>query len=104
PTIQDLAVRRKGGTWATLASNVKPEFRVVSGRRRISEQQLGPLRPWGEAIKPDGAARGKGDTSLFAMTPEVLERGKWDPFWDDPLFVPGIEAGKPPKNPGLPRK
>jgi hypothetical protein len=104
PTIQDLAVRRKGGTWATLAGNVKPEFRVVSGRRRISEQQLGPLRTWGEAIKPDRAAREKWDTSFFAMTPEVLERGKWDPFWDDPLFVPGVEAGKPPKNPGLPRK
>ena len=104
PTIQDLAVRRKGGAWATLATNVTPEFRVVSGRRRISEQQLGPLRTWGEAITPERAAREKWDTSFFKMTPEVLERGKWDPFWDDPLYVPGVEAGRPPRNPGLPRK
>ena len=104
PKIQELAIRRNGGTWATLAANVTPEFRVVSGRRRISEQQLGPLRSWGEAITPERAAREKWDTSFFKMTPEVLERGKWDPFWDDPLFVPGVEAGKPPKNPGLPRR
>src|SRR5580704_12665222 len=26
PTIQELAVRRKGGQWVTLASNVTPEF------------------------------------------------------------------------------
>ena len=104
PTIQELAVRRKGGAWATLAGNVTPEFRVVSGRRRISEQQLGPLRSWGETITPERAAREKWDTSFFKMTPEFLEKGQWDPFWDDPLFVPGVEAGKPPKNPGLPRK
>ena len=61
PTIQDLAVRRKGGTWATLAGNVTPEFRVVSGRRRISEQQLGPFASWGEAITPSGR-RGKSGT------------------------------------------
>ena len=94
PTIQDLAVRRKGGAWATLAANVRPEFRVVSGRRRISEQQLGPLRSWGQAITPERAAREKWDTSFFKMTPEMLEKGKWDPFWDDPLFVPGVAAGR----------
>ena len=31
PTIKDLAIRRKGGTWATVASNLTPEYRVVSG-------------------------------------------------------------------------
>ena len=77
PTIQELAVRRKGGAWATLAGNVTPEFRVVSGRRRISEQQLGPLRSWGETITPERAAREKWDTSFFKMTPEFLEKGQW---------------------------
>src|SRR5215470_12938295 len=33
PTIKDLAVRAKGGQWTTLASNVTPEYRVVSGLR-----------------------------------------------------------------------
>ena len=93
PTIRDLAVRRKGGTWATLASNVTPEFRVVSGLRRISEQQLGPLRTWGEAMKPDRAEREKWDTSFFAITPEVLERGKWDPFLGRPAVHPGRRGG-----------
>src|SRR5262245_56416672 len=36
PTIRELAVRRKGAQWATLATNVTPEFRVVSGFRRMS--------------------------------------------------------------------
>src|SRR5262245_19261924 len=41
PTIQELAVRRKGGTWAPLATNVTPEFRVVVGRRRMEGGNLG---------------------------------------------------------------
>ena len=36
PTIQELAVRRKGGMWVTLAANATPDFRVVSGLRRIT--------------------------------------------------------------------
>src|SRR6185503_15965201 len=31
PTIKDLSVRRKGGAWASVASNATPEFTVVSG-------------------------------------------------------------------------
>ena len=38
PTIKDLAVRRKGGAWATVASNLTPEYRVVSGWRRIDQE------------------------------------------------------------------
>ena len=44
PTIKDLSVRRKGGTWASVASNATPEFRVVSGFRRATDQQIKPLR------------------------------------------------------------
>src|SRR6185295_10486433 len=43
PVIRELAVRRKGGTWAALAANAAPEFRVVAGLRRMSNQQLQPL-------------------------------------------------------------
>src|SRR4051812_40147096 len=42
PTIRELAIRRSGGAWATLASNVTPEFRIVSGMRRMSNQQMQP--------------------------------------------------------------
>src|SRR5579859_2959899 len=43
PTIQELAIKRQGGTWTTLLSHAAPDFRVVSGLRRITNQQLDPL-------------------------------------------------------------
>ncbi len=95
PTIRDLAVRKKAAPqWNTLASNVTPEFRVVSGFRRMSNQQMQPLRGLNVAI-----------------TPEIIERYKWDPFWDAPLSVGDAgRGGNPPpadgiaNQPGLPRK
>src|SRR6187401_2115777 len=44
PTIQDLSVRKRGGAWASLAAIVTPEFRVVSGIRRMDNQSLEGLR------------------------------------------------------------
>src|SRR3989449_10411472 len=73
PTIQDLAVRRKGGTWGTLASHVTPEFRVVSGRRRMDTEAQEGLR----------------ENGITEITPEVFEKYQWDPFWDAPLNIPG---------------
>ena len=96
PTIRDLAVRNKGAQWATLASNVTPEYQVVSGVRRATDQQLKPLHDLGVAI-----------------TPEVLDRIRWEAFWDSPLNVPGDSVAHggatPPvagiaNQPGLPRK
>ena len=87
PAIRDLAVRLKGGSWAILGENLMPEYRVTSGLRRMSEQQAAPLRALGVEI-----------------TPEILEKNKWYAFWDAPLEVPGIRAGKTPPNIGLPRK
>src|SRR2546426_5183966 len=87
PTIQDLAVRRRGGTWGTLASNVTPEFRVVSGRRRMDGE----------------AAEGLRENGITEITPEVFEKYQWDPFWDAPLFVPGGTATDT-RTLGLPRK
>ena len=98
PTIKDLAVRRKGGTWATVASNLTPEYRVVSGWRRMDQ----------EAYPELVAEFGKVDQAM-------LDKYKWDAFWDAPLSVPGGEvahggatpplAGIPGTNqPGLPRK
>src|SRR3974390_3322866 len=47
PVIQDIALRHKGATWATLATNLEPEFHVVSGLRRMTDQQLLPLKGLG---------------------------------------------------------
>lgn len=94
PTIRELAVRRKGAAWSTLAAGVVPEFRVVSGLRRMSNQQMVPLRELGVSI-----------------TPEVIEKHKWDAFWDAPLdpgATPTRSTNPPPREgiagqPGLPR-
>ena len=87
PTIRELAIRRPGGQWATVISNATPEFGVVTGMRRVTNQQLQPLKQLGVPI-----------------TPELIEEIKWDAFWDAPLHVPGNEPGRAQNNPGLPRK
>src|SRR5690348_13649269 len=42
PTIEELALRKGQGTWTPLLAKVTPEFTVVTGLRRISNQQLAP--------------------------------------------------------------
>ena len=83
PVITELAARKTGGQWETLAHDLTPEFRVVSGVRRFSEQQMAPLRALG-----------------IALTPEVIDREKRNAFWDAPLMIPGA----PKTNLDLPRK
>src|SRR5258705_5656989 len=87
PTIAELAARKKGAAWGTLASNVTPEFRVVSGRRRMDRE----------------AEEGLEENGVKEITPDVFEAYQWDPFWDAPLNVPG---GMPDdrRTVGLPRK
>jgi hypothetical protein len=72
-----------------------PEFRVMAGLRRVTEQQLQPLRQ----LK-------------VPVTPEIVEKYKWDAFWDAPLNTDKVEntrdnAIPPPGGvagqPGLPR-
>jgi len=99
PTIRELAVRKKGGQWSTVATNLTPEFRIVSGMRRATQQQTQPLEKLG-----------------IALTNDVIEKIKWDAFWDAPLYIEGsgelppthqgaIPAMKGVANqPGLPRK
>jgi hypothetical protein len=83
PVIAELAVQKQAGEWAVLAHDLTPEFEVICGRRRISEQQLEPLRHLG-----------------LALTPALLEQEKWKAFWDAPLDIPGAQG----TNPDLPRK
>jgi hypothetical protein len=95
PTIRELAIRRKGSAWTALAANAQPEFRVVSGFRRMSNQQIQPL-----------------DGLKVPITAAIIDEHKWDAFWDAPLDLNAQPArgGNPPpaagiaNQPGLPRK
>jgi hypothetical protein len=87
PTIQELAVRRRGGAWASLAANVTPEFRVVSGIRRMDNQSL-------EGLRKNG---------ITTITKDIFDKWGWDTFWDAPLHVPGDEGDLKRRTPGVPR-
>ena len=50
PVVRELAVRPYGGEWGTLGRNLRPDFHVTSGVRRVSYQQLNPLREPGVEI------------------------------------------------------
>lgn len=76
PVIRELAARKKGGQWRIIAAGVSPEFRIVSGMRRISNQQLEPL-----------------DLLGVKITPQIIDEQKWEAFWDAPLDIPGLAAG-----------
>ena len=85
PTFDEIAVHDTSGVWTTVARDVTLEFRVVTGVRRMTEQQLRPLRALGVEI-----------------TPELIAEKQWDAFWDAPLDVPGMD-GRGRTNVGMPR-
>src|ERR1700687_5327436 len=64
PVIHELTIRSGHGAWRIIASDLMPLFDVPTGRRRMSEQQLKPLR----------------DLKL-RLTPELLDHEKWNVFW-----------------------
>src|SRR5262245_32668036 len=68
PIVQELAARRNGGAWIILGQNLAAEFEITSGIRRLSQQQIAPLNELG-----------------IKLTPEVIDREKWNAFWDAPL-------------------
>jgi hypothetical protein len=75
PGVRELAVRKAGGQWVTLGQNLTPDYRVVSGIRRMSVQQADPLKAAG-----------------VELTPEVITKNRWYAFWDAPLVLkPGRE-------------
>jgi hypothetical protein len=83
PIVKELAVKAAVGAWISLGRNLTPEFDITTGRRRISNQQLDPVRRLGVPV-----------------TPDLVEREKWNVFWDAPLNVPGGTT----RNLDLPRK
>ncbi|MFM1896267.1 MAG: hypothetical protein RLZZ385_1341 [Pseudomonadota bacterium] len=93
PRLRELALRNGRGPWSELLAHGRFEFHIVEGLRRISNQQLVPLRELG-----------------VELTPEVVDRYKWDVFWDAPLDLrTEVGGGNPPpaagvaNQPGLPR-
>ncbi len=97
PIIRDISIRQQGDIWQVASRDLRPEFRVVSGIRRVTQQQTEPLEGLG-----------------MPLTEELLNEIKWDAFWDAPLYV----SDEPPRShqssipaeetfanhPGMPRK
>jgi hypothetical protein len=71
PLIRDLAVRKAGAAWVLLGENLKPEYRVVTGVRRMTTQQAEPLKAAG-----------------VELTPDIITKNRWYAFWDAPLYIP----------------
>jgi hypothetical protein len=74
PVIRDLAVKKAGGQWTTLGKNLTPEYHVVSGIRRIADDQTNTLKAAG-----------------IELTEEVITKNRWYAFWDSPLVMPGSQ-------------
>jgi len=71
PVIRDLSIRKARGQWVVLGHNLAPEYHVVSGIRRMGNDQAAPLRAAG-----------------IELTPEVVNKHRWYAFWDAPLVLP----------------
>jgi hypothetical protein len=85
PLIRDLSTRPTGGAWTTVLRHAQPSFRVVSGRRRITDQQLQPLRRLN-----------------IPITEEILQREQWKAFWDAPLYIDGSDVRPPTHGTAIP--
>src|SRR5215472_9050849 len=72
PVIRELGIRKPGGAWSMLGENLIPEYHVVSGIRRLPNDQGGSLERQG-----------------IPITQEVIDKNRWYAFWDAPLRVPG---------------
>ena len=44
PVVEELAARKAAGKWMVSGAELAPEYQVTTGRRRLSEQQMEPLR------------------------------------------------------------
>ena len=105
PTIRELAIRKKGGQWGTLVTNVTPEFNVVSGMRRMTQQQLRPdsIQALGGTVSPKVLALYEKDDGTWIdeavregqIKAADVERWKWEAFWDAPLYIEGSGVRPP---------
>ena len=94
PLVREIAFRSHGD-WIPVVTSAQPGFEITSGFRRMSNQQIEPLN----GLK-------------VPITPEIIDKDKWDVFWDAPLNLdeqPSSRGNPPPgagiaNQPGLPRK
>jgi hypothetical protein len=77
PVVRELAVRKAGAQWTTLGRNLTAEYHVVSGIRRMADDQANPLRANG-----------------VELTQDVINKHRWYAFWDAPLVMPGSQEMK----------
>ena len=105
PLIRELAVRKNGAQWTALAKDVAPEFRVVSGMRRITQQQLRPdsIQALGGTLSPKVMELYEKDEDWVDQAVKEgqikaadVERWKWEAFWDAPLYIEGAACGRRP--------
>ncbi len=81
PVIERLAINGQ-----TIGENLRVEYKVTTGFRRMSNQQMVPLRELG-----------------IEITDKEIEDHKWDAFWDSPLDMrPPPVRRPPPAAPGAP--
>jgi len=86
PMVRELAARNKDAKWLVLGRDLTPEFQVTSGVRRLATAQAQTL------------------LSLHnTLTPDLIEKEKWNAFWDAPLSIPG-NPGAGDSSIDLPRK
>jgi hypothetical protein len=93
PVIDELALRRDGGDWQRLLAGITPDYAVVSGIRRMSFDQVFPLR------------------NLNKLDKSTVDHDRWETFSDNPLDLSDADhPDNPPKEgipvagqPGLPR-
>ena len=69
PQVVELAASESAGAWFVLGKNLKTEFQVTTGKRRLSSTQQSYMK------------------KLGIDTPEEEEKRKWNTFWDAPLVV-----------------
>lgn len=72
PIVRELAASIIGAKWIVLGRDLTPEFQVTSGVRRLATAQAEALR-----------------SIHGTLTPDLIEKEKWNAFWDAPLSVPG---------------
>jgi hypothetical protein len=89
PTIQELAIRRTGGAWGTLATNAVPDYRVVSGLRRMSNRNGVTLFMTLLGIFQVLLSRYSGQKDVVVGTP-IAGRNRRE--LEDPLIAPRVHA------------
>src|SRR5215469_12934178 len=86
PVVRELAASANGAKWVVLGRDLTPEFEVTSGIRRLAHTQAETLQSLHGGV----------------LTPDLIDREKWNAFWDAPLSVPG-NPGAGDESIGLPR-